>query len=63
MIKAVNDTNVWVAGIHWNKGAGYLIRQRWAAGEFQHLTSSEILSEMSGCGGCCPAVFEHSTAA
>lgn len=46
MIKAVNDTNVWVAGIHWNRGAGYLIRQRWAAGEFEHLTSGAILYEI-----------------
>lgn len=46
MTKAVNDTNVWVAGIHWNRGAGYLIRQRWAAGEFEHLTSGDILFEI-----------------
>lgn len=46
MIKAVNDTNVWIAGINWDKGAGNLIRQHWEAGDFQHFTSSAILYEI-----------------
>jgi len=46
MIKSVNDTNVWVSGIVWNKGAGYLIRRHWEAGDFQHYVSSEILYEL-----------------
>lgn len=37
---------VWIAGINWNKGAGYLIRQHWEAGHFQHFTSGEILFEI-----------------
>jgi predicted nucleic acid-binding protein len=41
MIKSVNDTNVWVAGIHWPGGAGYLIRQHWSKGNFQHFISDE----------------------
>ena len=46
MIKSVNDTNVWIAGINWDKGAGYLIRQHWTAGHFQHFISDEILYEI-----------------
>lgn len=46
MISSVNDTNVWVSGIVWNKGAGYLIRRHWEAGNFQHFVSSEILYEL-----------------
>lgn len=46
MIKSVNDTNVWIAGINWDRGAGYQIRQHWEAGDFQHFISGEILYEI-----------------
>lgn len=46
MIKSVNDTNVWGAGINWDRGAGYQIRLRWEAGRFQHFISAEILYEI-----------------
>lgn len=46
MIKSVNDTNIWVAGINWDRGAGYQIRLHWEAGTFQHYISSQILYEI-----------------
>ena len=46
MIKSVNDTNIWIAGINWHQGAGYLIRQHWHKGHFQHFISDEILYEI-----------------
>jgi hypothetical protein len=46
MIKSVNDTNVWIAGINWDWGAGYQIRLHWEAGRFQHFISAEILYEI-----------------
>jgi hypothetical protein len=48
MIKSVNDTNVWIAGINWDRGAGYQIRLHWEAGRFQHFISAEILYEIIG---------------
>lgn len=46
VIKSVNDTNVWIAGINWDRGVGYQIRLHWEAGRFQHLISAEILYEI-----------------
>ena len=46
VIKSVNDTNVWIAGINWDRGAGYEIRLHWEAGRFQHFISAEILYEI-----------------
>jgi hypothetical protein len=46
MIKSVNDTNVWLSGINWDTGAGYLIRRHWEAGHFRHFISGEILYEI-----------------
>lgn len=46
MIKSVNDTNIWVAGINWNTGAGYKIRLHWEERRFQHFISAEILYEI-----------------
>ncbi len=46
MIRSVNDTNVWVAGINWDRGAGYQIRRHWEAGRFTHVISAEILYEI-----------------
>ena len=54
MIKSVNDTNVWIAGINWDRGAGYQIRLHWEARRFQHFIpstssghrSAEILHEI-----------------
>ena len=43
MIRSVNDTNVWVAGINWDRGAGFQIRRHWEAGRFRHVISAEIL--------------------
>jgi len=46
MIKSVNDTNIWIAGINWGRGAGYQIRRHWERGQFQHFISAEILHEI-----------------
>ncbi|HEY85943.1 MAG TPA: putative toxin-antitoxin system toxin component, PIN family [Chloroflexi bacterium] len=46
MIKSVNDTNIWIAGINRDTGAGYLIRRHWEDEHFQHFISSEILFEI-----------------
>jgi putative PIN family toxin of toxin-antitoxin system len=46
MIKSVNDTNIWLSGINWDTGAGYLIRRHWEAGHFRHFISGEILYEI-----------------
>ena len=46
MIKSVNDTNIWIAGINWDRGAGYQIRRYWEKGQFQHFISAEILHEI-----------------
>jgi putative PIN family toxin of toxin-antitoxin system len=46
VIKSVNDTNVWVAGINWETGTGYQIRLHWEARRFQHFISAEILYEI-----------------
>jgi len=46
MIKSVNDTNVWVAGIHWQTGAGYRILLHWKQRRFQHFISADILFEI-----------------
>jgi len=46
VIKSVNDTNIWIAGINWNTGAGYKIRLHWEEGRFQHFISAEILYEI-----------------
>jgi hypothetical protein len=46
VIKSVNDTNIWVAGINWNTGAGCKIRLHWEARRFQHFISAEILYEI-----------------
>jgi len=46
MIRSVNDTNVWVAGIHWETGAGRQILLRWKQGRFQHFISADILFEI-----------------
>ena len=46
MIKSVNDTNVWISGINWDRGAGYQIRLHWEARRFQHYISAEILYEI-----------------
>jgi putative PIN family toxin of toxin-antitoxin system len=46
MIKSVNDTNIGIAGINWDRGAGYQIRLHWEAGRFQHFISAEILYEI-----------------
>ncbi len=46
MIKSVNDTNVWIAGIHWPHGAGAQIIQHWKQGHFQHFISADILFEI-----------------
>ncbi len=46
MIKSVNDTNVWIAGINWDRGTGYQIRLHWEARRFRHFISAEILHEI-----------------
>jgi predicted nucleic acid-binding protein len=46
VIKSVNDTNVWITGINWDRGAGYRIRLHWETGRFQHFISAEILYEI-----------------
>lgn len=46
MIKSVNDTNVWIAGIHWPHGAGAQIIRHWKQGHFQHFISADILYEI-----------------
>lgn len=46
MVKSVNDTNVWVAGIHWQRGAGRKILLHWQEGRFQHFISADILFEI-----------------
>jgi len=46
MIKSVNDANVWISGINWDRGAGYQIRLHWEARRFQHYISAEILYEI-----------------
>lgn len=46
MVKSVNDTNVWVAGIHWETGAGRQILLHWKQGRFQHFISADILFEI-----------------
>ena len=46
MIKSVNDTNVWVAGIHWQTGAGHQILLHWKQERFQHFISADILFEI-----------------
>lgn len=46
VIKSVNDTNIWIAGINWDRGAGYLIRLHWETGRFQHFISAETLHEI-----------------
>lgn len=46
MVKSVNDTNVWIAGIHWQSGAGRKILLHWQEGHFQHFISAEILFEI-----------------
>ena len=46
VIRSVNDTNVWIAGINWDKGVGYQIRLHWEAKRFQHFISAEILYEI-----------------
>jgi putative PIN family toxin of toxin-antitoxin system len=46
MIKSVSDTNVWISGINWDRGAGYQIRLHWEARRFQHYISAEILYEI-----------------
>ena len=35
-----------MAGINWDRGAGYQIRLHWEAGRFRHLVSAEILYEI-----------------
>jgi putative PIN family toxin of toxin-antitoxin system len=46
MIKSVNDTNVWLSGIHWPHGAGQQIVRHWRQGHFQHFISADILYEI-----------------
>ena len=46
MIKSVNDTNVWVAGIHWQTGAGRNILLHWQRGRFEHFISADIIFEI-----------------
>lgn len=46
MVKSVNDTNVWVAGIHWPTGARHLILLHWQQRRFQHFISADILFEI-----------------
>lgn len=46
MVKSVNDTNVWIAGIHWQTGAGHKILLHWKQGHFQHFISADILFEI-----------------
>jgi hypothetical protein len=46
VIRSVNDTNIWIAGINWDHGAGYRIRLHWEAGRFEHVISAEILYEI-----------------
>jgi len=42
MIKSVNDTNVWISGINWDRGAGYEIRLHWEGGRLEKVI--EIVS-------------------
>ncbi len=46
MVKSVNDTNVWVAGIHWQTGAGHKILLHWQERHFQHFISADLLFEI-----------------
>lgn len=46
MVKSVNDTNVWLAGIHWQTGAGYKILLHWQQRDFQHFISADLLFEV-----------------
>jgi uncharacterized protein len=45
MIRAVNDTNVWLGSILW-RGAAYQVRIRAESGEYTAVTSHPILHEL-----------------
>lgn len=45
MVKSVNDTNVWVAGIHWQTGAGYKILLHWQQRHFQTAAGDFVAGE------------------
>lgn len=47
MLRATNDTNVWVSGIHWPKGKPGQLLAAAQASRFTHVTSLEILFEIT----------------
>jgi len=46
MRRVVLDTNVFVSALNWPLGKPRKIYDRWLSGEFQLITSTEILSEL-----------------
>ena len=45
-MKAVLDTKVFVSGIHWNGSSDKVLRA-WKEGKFEHVSSLEIIEEIS----------------
>ena len=47
MLRATNDTNVWVSGVNWEHGKPRQLLELARARAFVHVTSLEILFEIT----------------